>query len=53
MLRPPRGHPVDGGEPGGGGGGGGGARGEDGPGIDLPDIFCSLGSLIAEGRLPR
>ena len=38
---------------GGGGGGGGGARGEDGPGIDLPDIFCSLGSLIAEGRLPR
>ena len=38
---------------GGGGGGGGGVRGEDGPGIDLPDIFCSLGSLIAEGRLPR
>merc|ERR1719228_2973808 len=21
--------------------------------MDLPDIFCSLGSLIAEGRLPR
>jgi len=35
-------------------GGCGGARGgEDGPGVDLPDIFCSLGSLIAEGRLPR
>merc|ERR1719189_1134626 len=42
--------------PGSGGGcgsGGGGVRGEDGPSMDLPDIFCSLGSLIAEGRLPR
>ena len=37
----------------GGGGVRGGGGGEDGPSMDLPDIFCSLGSLIAEGRLPR
>jgi len=25
---------------------------EDGPSIGVPDVFCSIGSLIVEGRLP-
>ena len=25
---------------------------EEGSSFDLPDVFCSLGSLIVEGRLP-
>ena len=25
---------------------------EDGSSLELPDVFCSLGSLIVEGRLP-
>ena len=25
---------------------------EEGSSLDIPDVFCSLGSLIVEGRLP-
>ena len=25
---------------------------EEGSSLDLPEVFCSLGSLIVEGRLP-
>ena len=39
-----------------GGGGGGGAFNppphEENPGFEPPDVFCALGSLIVEGRMP-